>query len=57
MAASATQLDVMTAAAPAADGFSRLSVTTLITPLITGPITTVITTTLLTGGAGRRGLR
>jgi len=54
MAASATQLDVMTAAAPAADMVMRATVTTLIT---TGLITTDITTTLLTGGAGRRGLR
>lgn len=54
MAASATRLDVMTAAASAADMVTRVSVTTHIT---TGLITTDITTTLLTGGAGRRGLR
>ncbi|MGX6648644.1 hypothetical protein ACWCOP_11965 [Maricaulaceae bacterium MS644] len=49
MAASATQLDVMTAAAPAATVIARVTVTTI--------ITTDIITTLLTGGAGRRGLR
>jgi glycine cleavage system pyridoxal-binding protein P len=49
MAASATQLDVTTAAAQAADMITRVTATTI--------TTTVITTTLLTGGAGRRGLR
>lgn len=51
MAASATLLDAMTVAAAAAGDVTRVSVTTL-TTTVTG-----ITTTLLTGGAGRRGLR
>jgi|GEM_PF-7069874 hypothetical protein len=49
MAATATQLDTIPAAAQAADGLARLTGSTL--------TITVITTTLLTGGAGRRGLR
>lgn len=49
MAASATHLDAMTVAAPAANAMTRVTVTAI--------TTTVITTTLLTGGAGWRGLR
>lgn len=51
MAASATLLDAMTDTAAAVRDVTRVSVTTL-TTTVTG-----ITTTLLTGGAGRRGLR